>query len=264
MAHYPAFKENVVILTGASRGIGEQLAYQLAAQGAWLALAARPSEQLEAVAAACRALGGRTIAIPTDLTDEKQCQQLIERTIEEYGKIDTLLNNAGMGYPRHFAALPDLQTVRAEITLNYLGTVYCTYYALPYLKATRGRIVGINSFGGRVGIPATSGYNASKFAMRGFLETLRVELRGTGVTVSLAYLGAIRTERLKEAMGNKTAHVPTMDPKRCAELIIRQISKRRRQQVMTVAGKFLVWLNNWFPLLVERILGSLPTFSAEN
>jgi short-subunit dehydrogenase len=264
MAHHPAFKENVVILTGASQGIGEQLAYQLATQGAWLALAARHAERLEAVAATCRTLGGRTIAVPTDLTDETQCQQLIERTIGEYGRIDTLLNNAGMGYPRHFATLPDLHTVRAEITLNYLGTVYCTYYALPYLKTTRGRIIGINSFGGRVGIPATSGYNASKYAMRGFLETLRVELRGTGVTVSLAYLGAIRTERLKEAMGGKAAKVPSMDPKRCASLILRQVAQRQRQQVMTISGKFLVSLNNWFPSLVDRILGSLPALSSQD
>jgi short-subunit dehydrogenase len=263
MRHHPAFKENVVIVTGASQGIGEQLAYQLAAQGAWLALAARHAERLEAVASACRTLGGRAIAVPTDLTDETQCRQLIERTIAEYGRIDTLLNNAGMGYPKHFATLPDLHTVRAEIDLNYLGTIYCTYYALPYLKATRGRILGVNSFGGRVGIPATSGYNASKYAMRGFLETLRVELSGTGITVSLAYLGAIRTERLQEAMGSKVDRVPTMDPKRCAALILRQGARRQRQQVMTASGKFLVWLNNWSPRLVDRILGSLTSLSSQ-
>lgn len=260
MPHQP-FKENVVIVTGASRGIGEQLAYQLAAQGSRLALAARHVETLEAVAAACREWGGQAIAVPTDLTDEAQCRELIERTVAEYGRIDTLINNAGLGYPRRFSDLPDLHTLRAEIDLNYLGTVYCTYYALPYLKQSRGRIVGINSFGGQIGIPGTAGYNASKHAMRGFLNTLRIELRGSGVTVSVAYLGAIRTERLKETMGGNVNKVPTMDPRRCAELILQQAARRQRQQVMTLPGKFMVWLNHWSPALVDRILGSIPSIS---
>jgi short-subunit dehydrogenase len=260
MPHQP-FKENVVIVTGASRGIGEQLAYQLAAQGARLALAARHVEILETVAAACREWGGKAIAVPTDLTDEAQCRELIERTVAEYGRIDTLINNAGLGYPRRFSDLPDLHTLRAEIDLNYLGTVYCTYYALPYLKQSRGRIVGINSFGGQIGIPGTAGYNASKHAMRGFLNTLRIELRGSGVTVSVAYLGAIRTERLKEAMGGNVNKVPTMDPRRCAELILQQAARRQRQQVMTLPGKFMVWLNHLSPALVDRILGSIPSIS---
>lgn len=251
------FKENVVIVTGASRGIGEQLAYQLAEQGAWLALAARNAEMLEAVASACRERGGRAIAIPTDLTNEAQCQQLIERTVAEYGRIDTLLNNAGMGYPKRFAHLPDLHTLRLEIDLNYMGTVYCTYYALPYLKQTKGRIVGVNSFSGKMGIPGTIGYNASKHAMSGFLNTLRVELQGTGVTVSVAYLGAIRTERLEKVMNSDINKIPTMDPKLCATLILRQAGRRQRQQVMTLSGKFMMWLNAWSPALVDRILGNI-------
>lgn len=257
----PPFQENVVILTGASRGLGEQLAYQLAAQGAWLALAARHREPLEAVAAGCHERGGRAIAVPVDLTDEAQCQQLIERTVAEYGRIDTLINNAGLGYPRHFADLSDLHTMRAEIGLNYLATVYCTWYALPYLKQAHGRIVGVNSFGGLIGIPGTPGYNASKHAMRGFLNTLRVELRGVGVSVSVAYLGAIRTERLKKVMGDNIKKIPTMDPERCATLILRQAARRQREQVMTLAGKFMVWLNKFFPALVDRILASMQSIS---
>src|SRR5260370_31387823 len=105
MPHQP-FKDNVVILTGASRGIGEQLAYRLAAQGARLALAARHAETLEAVAAACRERGGQAIAVPADLTNDAQCQQLIERTVAEYGRIDTLLNTPGLRYPRPFPPFP--------------------------------------------------------------------------------------------------------------------------------------------------------------
>ncbi len=260
MANAP-FREHVIILTGASRGLGEQLAYQLADQGAWLALAARSEAALATVATACRARGGRALVVPSDLRDEAQCRRLVKQTLAEYGRIDTLINNAGMGYPRPFARLEDLQSVRAEIELNYLGTVACTYYALPHLKQTRGRIVGINSFGGLVGLPGTAGYNASKHAMRGFLNTLRVELRGSGVSVCVAYLGALRTERLKEVMGEQMRRVPAMDPERCATLIIRQAARRRREQVMTFSGKSLVWLNTWAPALVERILSSMQALS---
>jgi short-subunit dehydrogenase len=255
------FRQNVVLLTGASRGLGEQLAYRLAEQGAWLALAARSGEALERVAATCRARGGRALAIPSDLIDEAQCRRLVERTVAEYGRIDTLINNAGMGYPRRFEQLGNLESIRAEITLNYLGTVYCTYYALPYLKRTRGRIVGINSFGGLVGLPGTAGYNASKHAMRGFLNTLRVELRGSGVSVSIVYLGALRNERLQEVMGENMRKVPTMDAARCATHILRQAARRRREQVLTLSGKSLVWLYSLAPALVERLLSSLPQLS---
>ncbi len=258
------FAENVVIVTGASQGVGEQLAQQLAARGAWLALAARHADALEAVAARCRLRGGRAIAIPTDVTDPVECQRLIERALAEYGRIDTLINNAGMGYPKRFDVMRDFQTMRQEIELNYLGTAYCTFYALPYLKQAKGRLVGVNSFGGQVGISGTIGYNASKHAMRGFLNTLRAELHGTGVSVSVAYLGAIRTERLKEVMGGNIDKVPTMAPERCAALIIRQAARRQRQLVLTPSGKFLLWLNSWSPALVDRILVSIRSISYES
>lgn len=255
------FTENVTILTGASMGIGEQLAYQLAEQGAYLALAARSADKLEAIATECKKRGGKAIAIQTDLTDEVQCKRLVSQTVDTYGRIDTLLYNAGAAYPTRFDTLPNLSNLKSEIALNYLGLVYCTYYALPYIKESRGRLVGVCSLNGLVGMPGTTGYNSSKHAMRGFLNTLRIELRGSGVTVSVAYLGAIRTERLKEAMGGNVNKVPTMDPRRCAELILQQAARRQRQQVMTLPGKFMVWLNHWSPALVDRILGSIPSIS---
>jgi len=235
-------------------GIGEQLAYQLAQQGARLVLAARSADKLQQIAAACRAKGGQAVFLPTDLTIEAECKRLVDLALETYGRVDTLLYNAGRGYPARFDKLSDLNSVRAEITLNYLGLTYCTYYALPALKQTRGRIVGIGSFGGLIGLPGTAGYNASKHAMRGFLNTLRAELRGTGVTVTALYLGAISTDRLRETMGERIRSVPTMTPERCAELIIRASGQRRRQLILTLEGKLTAALYQMFPDLMDRLL----------
>ncbi len=254
----PPFRENVVIITGSSRGIGRELAYQLASQGAWLVLAARSQAQLEQVAEECRKRGGKALAVQTDITDEGQCQRLMERAIETYGRIDTLINNAGYGRPRRVEAIRDLSDLKAEIELNYYGTVHCTVHALPHIKQSKGRIVGVCSFGGLVGIPGTGGYNSSKHAMRGFLNTLRVELRGSGVSVTVAYLGAIRTERLIESMGPNVDKVPTMAPERCAALILKHAGKRHRQVVMTLAGKAVVWLQLLAPALLDRTLASVP------
>ena len=251
------FNTNVVLLTGASRGIGAQMAVQLADKGAWLMLAARDEQKLGEVAAACRARGGKAALLATDLSDEGQCKRLVEETVRSYGRIDTLLYNAGRGYPRRFDALPDLDSVRSEITLNYLGMVYCSFYALPHLKQSRGRIVGVSSFGALVGLPGTAGYNSSKHALRGFLNSLRVELLGSRVTVTSLYLGAVRTERLAETMGKNIERVPTMAPKRCAALIIGAAAQRRRESILTGEGKLLVWLYALAPGLLDRQLARL-------
>lgn len=252
-----AFKDNIVFLTGASMGIGEQIAYQLADQGAVLMLAARSADKLEAVAEECRRRGAKTECLAVDLMDEAQCAQSVQHTIVTFGRLDTLLYNAGRGYPRRFDELPDLTTIRNEITLNYLGLVACVYYALPHLKQTKGRLVAVSSFGSFVGIPGTAGYNASKHALRGFLNTLRAELLGTGVTVTIVFPGAVSTERLRETMGKNINRVPTMTPERCAELTVQAAAQRRRQLVMTPAGKLLVVLYQWLPALLDTQLARI-------
>lgn len=259
-----AFQENVVIITGASRGVGKELAYQLAEQGAWLALAARSLEKLEEVAEECRRRGARALVVQTDVTDEQQCKRLMERTVETYGRIDTLIANAGYAQPKRFEALPNLDTLKSELELNYYGVAHCAYHALPYLKQSKGRLVGVCSFSGQVGLPGTIGYNSAKHAMRGFLNTLRVELRGSGVSVTVLYLGAIRTERLVEVMGANVDKVPTMSPERCASLILRSAAKRKRQLMMTLAGKLVVWLNLVAPALLDWVLVNFPGISYED
>jgi short-subunit dehydrogenase len=195
--------------------------------------------------------------------DEAQCQRLVTQTVDTYGRIDTLLYNAGKGYPARFDSLKDVTTIRNEITLNYLGLVYCAFYALPHLKQSKGRLVGVSSFGSWVGLPGTAGYNASKHAMRGFLNSLRVELRGTGVTITMVFPGAVRTERLQQTMGKNVDRVPTMSPERCAELTIQAAAARRRQMIMTAEGKLLVWLYQFVPELLESQLARLASLYDE-
>jgi short-subunit dehydrogenase len=257
MAQDP-FSGNVVIITGASRGIGRELAFQLAQQRATLVLAARNGEQLSNVAQLCRKKGAQqVICVPTDVTDEEQCKHLIEETIATYGHIDTLLLNAGEGRPRRFEALTDLTDLKGEMALNYLGVVHCVFYALPYLRQSRGRIVGVNSLSGLIGIPGTTGYNSSKHAARGFFNTLRAELQGSGVTVTVIHAGAISTDRLRETMGEMMDKIPTTTPERCASIIIRAAAARKRQVIMTVPGKLLPWINMLVPSLLDRMLNSI-------
>ena len=247
----PPFLNNVVILTGASMGIGEQLAYQLADQKARLVLAARSADKLTEIARRCEQVGAEAMAVPTDLTDESQCKRLVERAAETFGRIDTLLYNAGRAFPAPFAELDNLASIRNEISLNYLGLVACAHYALPYLLRSKGRIVGVGSFNSFIGMPGTIGYNSSKHALRGFLNTLRNELRGSGTTITAVFPGAIDTSRLHETMGENVSKIPTMSPQRCAYLIVLAAAARRRQVILTPTGNALVWLYRLFPAVLE-------------
>ena len=147
------FKNNVVIITGASTGIGEELAYQLAAQGAHLMLSARRVDELERVARAVLeiyATHGHAVAdvacFTTDVAIASQCKALIDETLKHFGRIDTLVNNAGMSMWARFADIADITILERIMQVNYMGAVYCTHYALPHLTAVEGRIVGINTF----------------------------------------------------------------------------------------------------------------------
>ncbi len=179
------FLENVIIITGASSGIGRHLALLFAEQGAWLSLAARNAEQLEEVSQQCQQRGGKAIIIPTNVGDQAQCKNLIESTVAKYGRIDILINNAGFGAAIKFVSLDDLTIFEQVIRVNFLGSVYCTHYALPYLKETCGRLVAISSLRGKFPSATADGYGASKHAMAEFFESLRIELADSGVSVTI-------------------------------------------------------------------------------
>ncbi|MEO8225671.1 MAG: SDR family oxidoreductase [Gammaproteobacteria bacterium] len=254
-------RDNVVIITGASKGIGAELARQLAAEGACLALAARDTGELEAVAASCRQLGAAVEVIPTDVALQGDCQRLIERTIARFGRIDTLVNNAGATMWARVDEIRDLEMLARIMQVNYMGAVYCTAHALPHLKASRGRLVGVASLTGLTGVPTRSGYAASKHAMRGFFDSLRIELTDTGVTVTMVYPGFVATGIRENATGpdGKPVRIDPLDPARvmsveeCARQVLVATRRRSRDLVMTARGKAAMWLKLLAPGLVDRI-----------
>ena len=256
-----SFSDNVVLLTGASSGIGRELALQLAAEGARLTLAARTTDKLEEVAAACRARGGAAQVAATDVGDEDACRRLVEACVTEHGRLDTLINNAGRTMWSLFEELETLRPFEEIMRVNYFGCVYCTYYALPHLKATRGRIVGVSSLTGRTGVPTRSGYAASKHAMAGFFDTLRIELRSTGVTVTMAYPDFVATDTRHQAFGpdgepigeSPVREGEIMSAEECARRILRGAARRKRELIMSARGRLGMWLKLVAPGLIDRI-----------
>jgi short-subunit dehydrogenase len=257
------FKDKVVIITGASSGIGKELALLCAEQGALLALASRDTEELELVATECRNRGGKALVVPTDVAHEDQCKTLIEKTVAEYERIDMLVNNAGYGSAGHLDVLPDLERFKNVLDVNFRGSVYCTYYALPYLKKTQGRIVGISSVLGKVAAWGGTAYCSSKFAMAGFFDALRIELRPTGVSVTMIYPGYVATHFAGNVvrpdgtkMGDRGMRLYTkrvMTAEKAAGIILNAAEKRKREKVLTALGKFAVVINKFFPKLIDRM-----------
>jgi short-subunit dehydrogenase len=255
------FRENVVIITGASFGIGKQLALLLAGYGAWLVLAARNVEKLEDVSKQCVQQGGRVIVIPTDVADPAQCQNLMERAVAEYGRIDTLINNAGIGLASRFDELQDLALFEKVFRVNFFGSVYCTHYALPYLKKTHGRLVCISSLKGKYATARADAYTASKHAMTGFFDSLRIELANSGISVIMIYPGWVSTgisSRSLSADGTQTGKLSKHEENAmpvvvCARMILDAAAKRKREVVMTFLGKVGLWLRLIAPKLVDEI-----------
>lgn len=251
-----------VILTGASAGIGRSLAIALAQQGANLVLAARNQTALESVVSACTEAGGKAIAVPTDVSQPQACQQLIERAIATFGQIDVLVNNAGISMLTRFDQITDLTIFEQVMQVNYLGAVYCTHYALPYLKASQGLLVAISSLCGKTAIPTRSGYVASKHAMQGFFDTLRIELRGSGVHVLVVSPGFVATDIRQRALGAngqplgqspRDESQGNMSVAECVRQIVQAMEQRKRDYPMTWKGKVIPWAKLLLPRLVDRL-----------
>jgi short-subunit dehydrogenase len=253
------FHDHVVIITGASCGIGRELALQLAGEGASLALASRNAEALALLAAECERRGGRAIALATDIADPQQCQRLIEAAVAAYGRIDVLVNNAGVGSVTKFSELEDLTLFEQVFRVNFYGSVYCTHHALPHLLKSRGRLVAISSLRGLYPSAIADSYGPSKYAMAGFFDSLRIELKGTGVSVTTIYPSWVATGITSRALladatplGMVTKHeVNAMRVEVCARIIRRAVASRKREVVMTLKGRFGLWLKLVLPALVD-------------
>lgn len=254
------FGGQVVIVTGASAGIGKELALQLAGQGAKVAIAARRAERLEQVAEECRQRGGETLVVPTDVSDEEQCKALVEQTVQAFGRIDMLINNAGLATSALLEDFADLRLFKQVVEVNFYGAVHCTYFALPYLKQTTGRVVAISSMGGKAAIPYNTPYIASKYAMHGFYDALRMELAQHGVSVTVICPWWVVTEFHEAQMdkngvpvgprGRAVYHKRMMSAERCAEITLKAAEKRRREVLMG-PGWWAVWFKTLAPGLVD-------------
>lgn len=239
------FTDKVVIITGASSGIGEALARQMAALQAKVVLAARSTEKIEAIA---EELGSNALAITVDVSKENDCQRLIEESITHFGRIDILVNNAGISMRAAFEDV-DLQVLHRLMDVNFWGCVYCSKYALPHLLKSKGSLVGVSSIAGYVGLPCRTGYSASKFAMNGFLETLRAEYQYQGLHV-MTFAPNFTASNVRfsalTADGSPQGATPRKEEKMmsaedCAKCLIKGLRHRRKQMVLTLLGKLTVY-----------------------
>jgi short-subunit dehydrogenase len=262
MEHEP-FRGQVVIVTGASAGIGKALALQLAAQGAKVALAARRLDRLEQVAAECQTLGGETLTIPTDVSDEGQCKALIEKTVSTFGRVDMLVNNAGLAVTSPLEKLPDLHLFKHVMDVNFYGALYCTYYAIPHLKLTQGRVVVLSSLGGVLPLPYNTSYTASKYALHGLYDSLRMELAQHGVSVTVICPSLVVSEfheaqldRRGNPRGPRGRNIYTdkmMTAEQCAAIVLKA-ARRRDREVLMGPGRLAIWLKLFAPKYLERFI----------
>jgi short-subunit dehydrogenase len=251
----------VVVVTGASQGIGKALCLELAAQRPKLVLAARDETALAAVAAECRARGAEALVVPTDVSDEAACRNLVERTVDRYSSVFVLVNNAGIGMLARFEDVTDLSLYDRLMRVNYLGSVYPTFYALPHLKRSRGQIVAVSSLVGLAGVPMRTAYAATKHAQMGFFDSLRIELRDAGVAVTVIAPYFVRSEIRRRSPGpdgrtieaSPVRESEIMSAEECARLIARAMERRQRMLVMSFKGKLGRWLKLFAPALVDRM-----------
>ncbi len=256
-----SFVEKVIVITGASDGIGAELARQLSADKPKLVLAARRRDALEAVARQCDAAGAQTLCVVTDVSVEADCRALIAATVERFGRIDALVNNAGVSMHADFDEITDLSVYENLMRINLMGSVWPTHAALPHLKSSKGLVVAVASLAGLVGVPGRTTYCATKFAQTGFFEALRVELQPQGVDVTIVYPGVVATEIRRNgwnADGEKAgtsglSEEKAMSVEVCAGLIVSAMRSRKREAVMSIKGKLGRWMKLIAPAKVDAM-----------
>ncbi|HEY9114642.1 MAG TPA: SDR family oxidoreductase [Bacteroidales bacterium] len=254
-------KDKVVVITGATSGIGKALAYEYSLKGSFVVICGRNLEKLQEIASDIESKNGEISFLQTDVSIESECKSLIDTAISKYGKIDVLINNAGISMRANFETT-DLLVIKRVMDVNFWGTVYCTKYALPYIIKEKGSIVGISSVAGITGLPGRSGYSASKFAINGFLQCVRTENLKKDLHVLVAYPGFTATDirrRSLTANGSPQGESPRieekmMKPEEVAEHIYKAVRKRKKNIVLTAEGKVTSLLNKFFPEKIDNII----------
>lgn len=252
--------KKVVVITGASSGIGLACANEFAARGCQLVLAARNIESLLALEDELKGRQVNVLSVQTDVSKEEDCRNLIKLTIEKFGRLDVLINNAGLSMRALFAD-SELEVLKRLMDVNFWGTVYCTKYALPWLLESKGSVAGISSIAGIHGLPARTGYSASKFAMHGFLEALRIENLKKGLHVMIVAPGFTKSNIRKAALvanGSSQGESPRQEEKMMsAEEVARHIANgiegKKRTIILTLQGKLVNLLKKFAPALLDKL-----------
>jgi short-subunit dehydrogenase len=253
------FLNKVVVVTGGTDGIGKALVYELLARGAKVATCSRNHDKLYALQSEYPSYPLHTVV--ADVSNENDCRHFIESTIKVFGGIDVLINNAGISMRALFKDA-SLDVIRRVMEINFFGAVYCSKYALNSLIERQGTIVGVSSIAGYRGLPGRSGYSASKFALQGWLESIKTELSGDDVHVMWVCPGFtssnIRNAALTKS-GEKQGESPMdegamMTAEECAEKILSAIKKRKRTTVMTFTGKRTVFMQKFFPGWADKLI----------
>lgn len=253
------FTNKVVVVTGGTDGIGKALVDLLLAKGAKVAACGRNHDKLYSLQSEYPSYPLH--AVVADVSNENDCRRFIESVLKTFGGIDILINNAGVSMR---ALLKDASTdvIRNVMEINFFGAVYCTKYALDSIIERQGSIVGVSSIAGYRGLPGRSGYSASKFALQGWLESIRTELMHSGVHVMWVCPGFTTSNIRNAALNEKgEAHGETsmdegtmMTAQKCARHILHAIRKRKRTLVLTFTGKRTIFMNKFFPAWADRLV----------
>jgi len=251
-------QDKVIIVTGASSGIGLASARQFGSEGAKVVMAARSYEKLLELASSV-APPERVLCVRCDVSQEADCRALVEATVERFGRIDILVNNAGLSMRAMFKDL-DLKVIHTLMDVNFWGTVHCTKFALPYLLETKGSVVGVISVAGLSALPARTGYSASKYAIRGFLDAIRMEHLKDGLNVLVFAPGYISSNVRKAALtadGSPQGDTPLdegrlMSAEDCAKQLSRALRRRRSQVILSLLGRATVHAHYLVPRLLDK------------
>jgi short-subunit dehydrogenase len=254
------FANKVVVVTGGSDGIGKAIIEILLPLGTQIATCARTPSKLTELQSQFN--NNNLLCCTADVSNENDCKAFIQSTIDRFGKIDVLINNAGISMRSLFADV-DPNVIKKVMDINFMGTVYCTHFALPQIIKQKGTIVGISSIAGYRGLPGRSGYSASKFALNGWLEAIKTELKPLNVHVMWASPGFTKSNIRNTALNDKAEaqgesplnEGALMTAETCANHILTAIMKKKRTAVLTFQGKQTIFINKFFPKLADWLVG---------